>query len=75
MAGGTYLRISLYVLMIHFKKFGAFICSVPISRLSNRTIDIELNICNAKSYCESLDHELNTCLGHVDLAINSNEDL
>ena len=37
--------------------------------------DIELNICNAKSYRESLDHELNTCLGHVDSAINSNENL
>ena len=37
LAGGSYLRISLYVLMIHFKKFGTFIRSVPISRLSNRT--------------------------------------
>ena len=37
MAGGSYLRISLYVLMIHFKKFGTFIRSVPISRLSNWT--------------------------------------
>ena len=37
--------------------------------------DNELNICNAKFYRESLDHELNTCLGHVDSAINSNENL
>ena len=29
LAGGSYLRISLYVLMIHFKKFGTFIRSVP----------------------------------------------
>ena len=49
LAGGSYLRITLYVLMIHFKKFGTFIRSVPISRLSNRTIlyisvDIVLNV-------------------------------
>ena len=37
LADGTYLRISLYVLMIHFKKFAAFVRSVPISELSNRT--------------------------------------
>ena len=37
-AGGSYLRISLYVLMIHFKMFGTFIRSVPTSRLSNQTI-------------------------------------
>ena len=37
--------------------------------------DNELNICNAKSYRESLDHELTTCLGHTDSAINSNENL
>ena len=39
LAGGSYLRRSLYVLMIHFKKFGTFIRSVPISRLSNWTTD------------------------------------
>ena len=42
MAGGTYLRVSLYVLMIHFKKFDAFIRSVSISRLSNQTSGYEV---------------------------------